>query len=80
MSRKRFLPITLTPLGLSREQAAGYVGISPSKFDEMVADGCMPAAKRIDKRKVYDRRALEEAFDALPGAEDANPWDEMAAS
>ena len=36
------------------------------KFDEMVEDGRMPKAKRIDARKVWDRRALDLAFDTPP--------------
>jgi hypothetical protein len=59
------LPPSLPPRGLSREAAAQYVGVSPVKFDAMVEDGRMPKAKRIDGRKVWDRRALDRAFDAL---------------
>jgi hypothetical protein len=36
--RADILPQSLAPRGLSRAQAAAYVGISPSLFDEMVAD------------------------------------------
>ncbi|WP_332763885.1 XRE family transcriptional regulator [Phenylobacterium sp.] len=70
------LPPTLAPRGLQREAAAGYVGVSASKFDELVLDGRMPRPKRIDGRKVWDRNALDSAFDALPddGAP-ANDWD-----
>ena len=32
--------------GLQREMAARYVGISATKFDEMVDDGRMPKPKR----------------------------------
>lgn len=62
--------------GLSRDEAAMYIGISAGKFDEMVAGGRMPGPLRIDGRKVWDIRALDLAFDALPG-EDAGPnsWD-----
>jgi predicted DNA-binding transcriptional regulator AlpA len=52
--------------GLSRIEAAAYVGISPSKFDELVADGRMPCARHIDTRKVWDVRELDLLFDALP--------------
>lgn len=52
--------------GLSREEAAMYVGISAGKFDEMVRDGRMPKPKRIDSRKIWDIRDLDVAFDALP--------------
>ena len=62
--------------GLSREEAAMYIGVSAAKFDEMVTDGRMPAAVRIDARKVWDIRSLDLAFDALP-REDPTPntWD-----
>jgi predicted DNA-binding transcriptional regulator AlpA len=62
--------------GLSREEAAMYIGISPNKFDELVADGRMPAPVKIDSRKVWDIRYLDLAFDALP-REDAvpNSWE-----
>lgn len=63
--RYNALPPSLPPRGLSREAAAQYVGISAVKFDEMVEDGRMPKAKRIDGRKVWDRQALDLAFDAL---------------
>jgi excisionase family DNA binding protein len=52
--------------GLSRAEAAMYIGISASKFDELVRDGRMPGPKRIDGRKVWDVRDLDVAFDALP--------------
>jgi predicted DNA-binding transcriptional regulator AlpA len=51
--------------GLSRQQAALYVGVSASKFDELVKDGRMPRPKRIDNRRVWDVRALDAAFDGL---------------
>jgi hypothetical protein len=31
------LPVSLPPRGLSRAQAAEYVGVSPSTFDKLVA-------------------------------------------
>jgi hypothetical protein len=43
-----------------------YVGISASKFDELVVAGRMPRARVIDRRKVWDIRALDAAFDELP--------------
>ena len=66
------------PRGLSRPEAAGYVGVSPSLFDQMVADGRMPPPKRVNSRVIWDRRRLDEAFEALPGDSDANPWDTAA--
>jgi predicted DNA-binding transcriptional regulator AlpA len=55
-----------TPRGLSRVQAAAYVGVSPSKFDEMVEDERMPRPREVDKRLLWDRLELDEAFSALP--------------
>lgn len=56
--------------GLSRDEAAMYIGISASKFDELVRDGRMPGPKRIDGRKVWDVHALDLAFDSLPDDND----------
>ena len=51
-----------------------YIGVSAGKFDEMVADGRMPAPVQIDARKVWDVRSIDMAFDALP-RETCNSWD-----
>jgi excisionase family DNA binding protein len=66
--------------GLSRAEAAMYIGISAGKFDELVADGRMPAPRRIDGRKVWDVRELDLAFDALPSENHASrgsTWDDF---
>jgi predicted DNA-binding transcriptional regulator AlpA len=74
------LPQSLAPRGLSREEAAAYVGVSPSLFDALVKDGRMPVPKRINSRKVWDRLQVDGAFAALPdGDEPVNPWDGLAA-
>lgn len=61
--------------GLSRAEAADYIGVSVGKFDEMVKDGRMPGPKRIDSRVVWDRLRLDEAFAALPDDGEAAPGD-----
>ena len=63
---KSILPMSLPPRGLSRIEAAAYIGVSPSKFDALVADRRMPGPKRIDGRSVWDVRRLDVAFDQLP--------------
>jgi excisionase family DNA binding protein len=67
--------------GLSRIEAAEYVGISPSKFDELLADGRMPGARRVDGRKIWDVRELDLYFDELPrdGSSSANgkSWEDV---
>ncbi|KPF84494.1 hypothetical protein IP70_15850 [alpha proteobacterium AAP38] len=72
------LPPNLAPRGLSRTEAAAYIGVSPSKFDQMVGDRRMPKPKRLDGRVVWDRMAIDRAFEALPdegGQVSDNPWD-----
>ena len=61
--------------GLHRDEAAIYVGVSPSKFDELVKDGRMPKPKKIDARRIFDIRALDLAFEQLTDESDENPWD-----
>jgi hypothetical protein len=63
------------PRGLSRIEAAAYVGVSASLFDLMVHDGRMPGPKLINTRTVWDRFALDRAFEALPDRDSQNPWD-----
>jgi excisionase family DNA binding protein len=67
--RRDVLPLSLPPRGLSREQAAAYLGISAGTFSDMVADGRTPAPKVINRRLVWDRHAIDRAFDALPERE-----------
>jgi predicted DNA-binding transcriptional regulator AlpA len=76
-NRDDVLPKSLAPRGLSRMQAAAYIGVSPSLFDEMVKDGRMPQPMRINARAVWDRVKLDEAFAALSdgGSDGSNdPW------
>jgi predicted DNA-binding transcriptional regulator AlpA len=64
----------IEPRGLSRTMAATYLGISPSLFDRLVQDQRMPKPKRINGRRVWDRRQVDDAFEALSDDE-GNPWD-----
>lgn len=69
--------IAYPPRGLSHEEAARYVGVGTTKFDEMVADGRMPKPKRIDGRVIWDRLQLDAAFSDLPEDRIPNPLDRM---
>jgi predicted DNA-binding transcriptional regulator AlpA len=75
MKRHGVLPPNLSPRGISRAVVAAYIGVSPSKFDEMVKDGRMPQPKLIDGRRVWDVCEVDQSFAALPSREDHNPWD-----
>lgn len=65
------------PRGLSRDEAARYVGVGTTKFDEMVADGRMPRPKKVDGRVIWDRLKIEAAFSDLPDDKQSNPLDRM---
>ena len=54
--RPAILPPTLAPRGLSRTEAAAYIGVSPTLFDHLVRDRRMPPPKRINARTVWDRK------------------------
>ncbi len=76
----RHLPAIQPPAkrGLCRVEAAGYIGVSPTTFDKMVLCGEMPGPKRVGARKIWDCRALDLAFEALPGEDsipEKNDWD-----
>jgi predicted DNA-binding transcriptional regulator AlpA len=73
------LPFNLPPRGLDRRAAAAYIGVSASKFDELVRDRRMPQPVRIDGRVIWDRRALDAAFDALTPQRDDDEERERAA-
>ena len=80
-ARPSLLPASLPPRGLSRAQAAEYVGLGTTKFDALVAAGHMPQPARIGGRNVWDRVKLDEAFAALVEAAEeacsANEWDKL---
>jgi predicted DNA-binding transcriptional regulator AlpA len=65
--------------GMNREQAALYVGVSPSLFDKLIAEGRMPKPKRIHSRTVWDLRQLDSAFDAIDRSDVENSWDAVFA-
>lgn len=52
--------------GLSREEAAMYLGIGAGLFDKMRSRGQIEPPRLIQGRKLWDIRDLDMAFDALP--------------
>lgn len=67
--------LSYPPRGLSREEAARYIGVGTTKFDDMVRDRRMPKPKKIDGRVIWDRVALDLAFNELPS--EGNAIDEI---
>lgn len=81
-SHNPLLAIGLPPRGLRREEAAAYIGVSASHFDELRRRGMMPSPKPLLGRKVWDRAQLDRAFAALPNeasaaGEEADPWSDL---
>ena len=70
--------LSLEPLGLSREDAAAFVGLSATKFDQLVQDGRMPAPRQADGRVLWSRLELIDSFEALPrraaNSDCSDPW------
>jgi predicted DNA-binding transcriptional regulator AlpA len=69
---------TSWPRGLSRVQAAAYVGLGVTFFDQQVYLGTMPKPVKIGARVIWDLRDLDAAFDSLKQNDqvgEANPWD-----
>lgn len=67
----------ILPRGLSREQAASYVGIGTTLFDQMVASGKLPKPARINSRVLWDRKKLDAALDDLFDTPAINDFDRL---
>lgn len=65
-------PFPQWPRGLNRKQAADYIGVSLMMFVRMIADGKMPQPKRLYGRTIWDRTAVDAAFDVLDGGNARN--------
>lgn len=76
MTMNRMLPF-VCPRGLSRVEAAAYVGVSVGMFDRLMAEGRMPKPICIGSRRLWDRIEVEAAFNALgePSVDESNDWD-----
>ena len=66
---------TVVKRGYRRFDAANYIGVSPSKFDQLVQDGRMPKPVHIDGCIVWDVRELDAAFEAI--RENDTSWDDF---
>lgn len=74
-------------IGMSRDEAAEYIGVGVDLFDRMVEDARMPKPKCAGKRRIWSKKSIEKAFDLLPeDGEDVlssgsgrDPWTELVA-
>lgn len=77
--RSVIMPPTLVPRGLSRDEAAAYLGIGATLFDDLVKEGAFPGGKALRGAVRWDRLELDVAFEKLPrkGGKDAAGDDEV---
>jgi predicted DNA-binding transcriptional regulator AlpA len=62
-----------SPRGLRADDAAAYMGMSKSKFLELVETGKLPRAFAIDTIKVWDRLDLDAAIDEAKAQTEDTP-------
>ncbi len=81
-SRERLARLGITPRGLSLEEAAAYVGLAPATFLAEVEARVFPPHVGLDasRRRIWDRAALDKAFDKLSGLRQRNPSDPILES
>lgn len=76
------LPPGIVPYAVPREAAAALVGVSATKFDEMVKDGRMPQPREIDARVLWDSEEIRAAWRLLPRrgqlVKKTNSWEDAA--
>ncbi len=69
MTRAARIPLGAWPRGLSRGQAAAYAGVSENKFVAEVEEGLWPKPEARGARKVWDRHAIDQAWDEREGSD-----------
>jgi hypothetical protein len=82
-TRQNALPTLPIVFGLPELEAAVSVGISPSKFRQMVAAGDMPKPRDVGGKLVYDVDELRGAFKAMPhqgGDVEVDTWADVTAA
>ena len=60
--------------GLTRNEAAHYIGVSPTTFDRLIQQKVMPKPIKAFSRAIWDMKALDEAFEVFSSADSQNPW------
>lgn len=68
-------------LGLGAPDAAAAIGISVTKFRELVDARRMPKPRKLDGRLLWDAEELRDAFRALPhdgGDDEVDTWADVA--
>ena len=67
MTRKRATIVCpREPIGLSLDESAAYVGMSPALFERLIREGVMPCPRQFKKRLIWDADELLAAFRRTP--------------
>ena len=85
MAQRKFQDhLAYPPRAMKADRAAAYLDMSRSKFLELVEQGRLPKPKVIDGIRVWDRLAVDAAFNDFPDRSDsdsvggrANTFDEV---
>ncbi len=62
-------PVALSKIGYRRQEAANFVGMKLTKFNQLVKCNKLPQPFKIDGCVVWDGRELLKAFDELKGGD-----------
>jgi hypothetical protein len=62
-------PYAYPPRGLDLAAAARYLGLTPTAFSALVRVGQLPSARQLGVTAVWDRMALDAAFEAASANE-----------
>jgi predicted DNA-binding transcriptional regulator AlpA len=76
-STRNHHPPASIPRGMRRPVAAAYIGVSESKFQQMVDDGLMPKSFKVGGVTLWDSRKIDQAFDELSNHEEESGWDDL---
>ena len=72
MSKKLQDDLAYPPRAMKAERAAAYLDMSRTKFLALVESGRLPKPKVIDGIRVWDRLALDAAFNDFPDRDDGD--------
>lgn len=75
--RAKVHALSTHPRGMRLPVAAEYIGVSRSKFLQLVTDGLMPKPFKIGGVTLWDLRKIDPAFDELSNREEESVWDHI---
>lgn len=76
VSAARIAELPDWPRGMRVAVAAAYVGVCVNTFKKQVSAGIWPAAQEVNGIKIWDRKGLDEAFDAMQGKTPSSGWED----